>query len=149
MLALFTLAFLSLGRVVPANVDDDWILHPRSLRAAAIKAPLPDFPLESFYAGVAGVAVAEVYVGQADGRVSWVRILQAPDNRISERLSTILHLWRFDFQRVLPNEAGKMLRSRLIFYFSVKDNRPIVIDAVADDLRTHPIPRQRKIKENR
>jgi hypothetical protein len=105
-----------------------------SLRNRARRVVLPVYPLVSIAAGHQGVAVAEVHISEG-GRVTETRILEAPDQAITNALQISIKQWVFD--PVVSSRERKALRatSRLVFYFKLDASGPVVVDGSADAAR--------------
>jgi TonB family protein len=95
------------------------------LRSIAIEHPSPDYPASSISRGSTGVAVAAVRLG-ADGDVTRVNVLQAPDPDIDASLRRTLRQWRFLPPQVDGSKDPYVMEGKLTFYFQIRDGRPTV-----------------------
>jgi len=101
-------------------------LSPMIVRQSAVASPMPQYPTSSIQSHHQGVAVAEIQIS-VSGTPSNVSILQAPDEAIANSLATALGAWRF--RKYVGDPKVLQLRTRLIFYFTLENNVPNVIDA--------------------
>jgi TonB family protein len=107
------------------------MVGPTIFRAQARNAVLPEYPQSSREAGHAGRVTAEVDTTK-DGRVTNVRILEAPDDAMAASVRSALSRWTFEPFRRAEDRAALATRSRLIFYFRISDGRATVVDGVLE-----------------
>jgi len=93
------------------------------LRKRAVKVISPRFPEDPEKRGVAGVAVAEIQIDRA-GKVSAVRVLQAPDPAIEKAVAEAVKEWRFE--PAMVGGAAVRVRGKLTFYYVVDRGRGVV-----------------------
>ena len=101
-------------------------------RSHAITVIKPGFPAPSFAAKHFGPAIAEVSISET-GVVNRVAVLEAPDADIASAVEQALKQWTFrPFKNTDHNGREERFEavSRLLFYFRVADNQPVVIDAL-------------------
>ena len=90
----------------------------------AVERPMPTYPPESLRAGRQGVVVTEIRVG--DGRMRSVTVLQAPDDRVAAEVTKALMQWTFR-PIYAPGGAQAIVRSKLVFYFAIREGRGLVL----------------------
>lgn len=91
---------------------------------------LPAYPPSAFKAGHEGLAVAEVLVN-TNGSIASIRLIEAPDPQIGESVVTAVKQWSF---HVVTDREYVPIRfkGRVLYYFRRQNNKPVVIDAVAE-----------------
>jgi hypothetical protein len=105
-------------------------------RSHAITAVKPVFPAASFAAKHFGPAIAEVSVAET-GVVTKVAVLEAPDAAIAAAVERALKQWTFRPFKSTDRDGREErfeATSRLLFYFRMADNQPIVVDALEGHL---------------
>lgn len=101
-------------------------------RLQATSVVLPTYPPSSIAKKHSGTAVAEVSVSPT-GTVAEVRILETPDAEIGKSVSEAVARWSFR-PLVTADNVSHPMKGRLIFYFKINKNKPIVIDVIAQKL---------------
>ena len=102
-------------------------LSEDSMRWAAGRAPMPEYPDPSLKRKSSGVAVAAVVFG-ADGRTQTVTILEAPDKDIAEATRATLMRWMWKPVEVRGRAERYGGRGKLTFYFRITDGQGKVVN---------------------
>ncbi len=97
------------------------------VRALATFTPTPVYPTASLADRIEGVAVASVRVNE-DGIVTSTSVLEAPSPELAHSVSEAVSLWRFS--GVLRGGTPTSFEGVLVFYFRVRDGRPVVLNPV-------------------
>lgn len=108
-----------------------------TIRKMAKHKPLPEYPADSIARKRSGVAVAAIASG-ADGRVTSVTVLEAPDDAISAAVREALLKWVVEPATILGQSDRLGLRGKVTFYFQIVAGRGLV--ANPEDLPGGPKP---------
>lgn len=93
----------------------------------AIHPLMPEYPQESQERGVEGPAVVELWIGTEGLVLNKPQIVVAPDQAIGESVVKAVSQWAFKKWRPeFPSKADKG-REDLVFYFVLKNNKPMVV----------------------
>ncbi len=106
------------------------LVSPMIFRTHATTVLLPEYPSYSQKAGHVGRVTAEVDIA-GNGKTTAIRILEAPDSAMGDSVRSALLKWAFRPFRRMDNQSALAARSRLIFYFSIKDGKATVVDGAA------------------
>jgi len=106
------------------------------LREQATFVVLPEYPTSSSSAGRAGRVVVEVRVSER-GKVLHVHVLETPDHAIGLAVESAVMRWSFRPFAGGGKQERFSVQSRLIFYFSLVNGKPVVIDAAAEAVAMH------------
>jgi TonB family protein len=87
-----------------------------SLRQAATKVVMPEFPKEAIKRNVSGLAVIQI-VFDENGQVEKTKILEAPDILTGNAVVLAVKQWRFQPQKV--NGDPVSIQGKLTFYFVI------------------------------
>jgi TonB family protein len=129
--ALISCVFIVLSSVTGARAENRVVvtLSMGVLRASAASIVLPEYPQASFGAKHEGPAVVKVLVSPA-GEVIETSVLEAPDTAIANAVLDAVKQWSFH-AFVMRRQSIRGVSGRLLFYFRIRDGRPLVIDALA------------------
>ena len=105
--------------------DRPWSISEANFRKLSIREYTPNYPDESRRHGNAGVAVVSVVL-KADGRVSAVSLLEAPDKAIGREVVRTARQWVF--QQQVAGTSDRPREGRLTFYFRLVDGRGTVLN---------------------
>lgn len=121
ILLLFLLLFSVRNLVTGQTRPDAPRIAESSLRKAAKKLVMPEYPEESVRQRSKGVAVAEIVYDEA-GVVIYVEVLEAPDKPIKDAVSSAVRQWRFEPAHA-RSERGPLIKiqGKLTFYFVIND----------------------------
>lgn len=95
------------------------------MRNRAIRKVTPVYPLDSIKLRHHGVAVGEVTVNHA-GKVTAVKVLQAPDDDIKASVASALRQWTFKPETIHGVPVDFI--GTLTFYFEIKDGKSDVLN---------------------
>ena len=87
-----------------------------SLRQAATKVVMPEFPEEAIKRNISGVAVIQIVFDES-GEVVRAEILEAPDTVTGNAVVLAVKQWRFQPQKV--NGDPVLIQGKLTFYFVI------------------------------
>jgi hypothetical protein len=104
-------------------------LQEMALRKYAKHIIMPIYPNASIASRSSGVAVVGILVNEK-GRVIFVQQIQAPDRHIAKAVEEAVREWIFSVpdEMKLNESEGRMLTSKLTFYFQIKDKHPTVLN---------------------
>ena len=123
--SLFAIILVVSG-AIRAGATIVWIGSVPLRQQAAKVAPL-HYPVSSVSARRGGVVSAELRVSN-EGVVTDVKVLEAPDEAISNSVGLSLRQWRFS--PIVVNGSAVEVRGRLVFYFRVNEGgQGVIIDA--------------------
>jgi len=88
----------------------------KMLRQWAIKAVMPNFPIQAKEHRIEGVAVVGIEINTS-GNIEKVEVLQAPDQSISEVVMSAVKQWQFKIPPV--DNRSVRVKSKLTFYFVI------------------------------
>jgi TonB family protein len=86
----------------------------------------PAYPAQSLRLGIHGVVVVQVVVA-ATGRIERADILESPDAAIGASVRSALTEWRFGAVRDPNSGKAARIRTKLFFYFLIREGRGIVL----------------------
>jgi len=109
-------------------------ISPSIAETIATNKTLPRYPDSSFKLGHQGVVVVDISVSSRTAQVE-CNVLQAPDTSIALAVVTAVQQWQF--KPFLVDGMPASFRSRLLFYFLVKQGKPSVIDPVSSSVDSH------------
>ncbi len=131
---------------VPAHAAEIIEVDPSYLRISAISVVEPVFPAGSVRRSHTGRVVASITVA-SDGRPELIEIYESPDEEIAASVKSALSLWRFRPFFAGDTKRAVRAHSRLVFYFSTKEGKPIVVDA--NEVRARMLDEQSRARQQK
>ena len=99
-----------------------------SLRRAARKIVMPEYPKESIKHNSKGVAVAQLLYDET-GVVIDVEILEAPDDSIKESVIKAVRQWKFEPARAKSRQGPLVkIQGKLTFYFEIDERGKATVE---------------------
>jgi TonB family protein len=95
----------------------------------AAVAPLPVYPEASVRAGREGKVVVAITVDR-DGAVEAASVLEASEAAMKTAVLNTVKQWRFS-PIIGADRKPMRVVGRLVFYFAIRQGKPVVIDAAA------------------
>ena len=126
MAGTFLMVALPISSVVSGQQTPRVGISGNNLSKMAVHTVLPTYPKPSLQARREGVVVAQVLVGP-DGKMRTVDVLQAPHEEIGRATRDALMQWTFRTTLRTPDGKPTNIRSKLIFYFTIKDGKGLVL----------------------
>jgi TonB family protein len=102
---------------VTANSQSVIKVAELSLRKAATRVVMPEFPPEAIKRRVSGVAVIRILYDE-NGEVIKTKVLEAPDLLTGNAVLAAVKQWQFQPQKV--NGEPVRIKSKLTFYFVIE-----------------------------
>jgi rhodanese-related sulfurtransferase len=109
------------------QTESQVILSEAGLRRLTKHHVEPTYPKESLTAGVQGIVVAQVLVA-ADGSMSSIDVLQAPDENITSSVTRALMQWTFESVRDPQNRPARV-KAKMFWYFVIRDGHGLILTA--------------------
>jgi TonB family protein len=109
------------------------------LRRSATNSPKPMYPQGALRRKVSGVAVVSVQ-SSAEGNVTTLNVLQAPDPEIGEAVRAAVEKWRFSPAQVLGRSELLGRRGKLTFYFRISNGVGVVLSPEELPEAERPLP---------
>ena len=104
---------------------------PIGLRRLSSYAPLPIYPISTAKARREGRVTVDVIV-EADGAIGSLKILESVDAETAASVQEALRRWRFRVPRDKDGKPSYRVVGRLVFYFTFRHGKPVVIDGAAE-----------------
>lgn len=123
------LCLLSSSIAAATQNSDLYEAESRYLRRQAKEAPLPVYPEASVRGGREGRVVVSITV-DLNGVVEAANILEASEPAMKTAVLNTVKQWRF-LPIVGTDHKRMRVEGRLVFYFAMRQGKPLVIDAAA------------------
>ncbi len=94
------------------------------IRARAITAPKPSYPLDALRSGTSGVVVAAISLTANGTNVSRVEIVEAPSPLLGAAVDKAIRSWHF----AAWEDNSTKVSAKLTFYFVIKGRRGSVFN---------------------
>jgi TonB family protein len=96
------------------------------IRRMALASPIPRYPDSSLVNRTEGLVAAAIAVN-AQGRITSIEILEAPDSAMGRSAREALWRWRFRISSEMSKRRTR-ITSRVVFYFVLDHGRGMVLN---------------------